>query len=488
METLWTKTGSAAPRPPLYGDTEAEVAVIGGGMAGILTALLLHERGVRAVVLEAGRVGSGTTSCTTAKITSLHGAIYAGLIERFGREKAQQYARANQRAVESYARVIKQYNIDCDFERTDAILYSHAHEEVMRREAEAAQSLGLPASFTNRLALPLRISGAVRFTEQAQFHPLKFLYAAADLLTVYERTPVERVEGHDALTPRGRVRAKKLVFACHYPFVNFPGLYFARMHQERSYVLALENAPIPKGMYYGYEAYACSMRGCGNVTLLGGGAHRTGKNPQGGHYDALRQAAKILFPDSREIGHWSAQDCMTASGVPYIGRFSRKSEDFLVATGFRKWGMSSAMAAAEILSGLICDGGHPDADIFDPTLLSQQRPDRVADEGVHAVCGLAKRVLHGQAGMPQELPVGQGGAAVVDGRQMGVYRASETEYYAVELACPHLGCRLEWNPDDKSWDCPCHGSRFDYRGNRLSAPAQTALPACRLPDRPDARA
>ena len=146
------------------------------------------------------------------------------------------------------------------------------------------------------------------------------------------------------------------------------------------------------------------------------------------------------------------------------------------------------MAAAEILSGLICDGGHPDADIFDPTLLSQQRPDRVADEGVHAVCGLAKRVLHGQAGMPQELPVGQGGTAVVDGRQMGVYRASETEYYAVELACPHLGCRLEWNPDDKSWDCPCHGSRFDYRGNRLSAPAQTALPACRLPDRPDARA
>lgn len=488
METLWTKTDSAAPRPPLYGDTEAEVAVIGGGMAGILTALLLHERGVRAVVLEAGRIGSGTTSCTTAKITSQHGAIYAGLIERFGREKAQQYARANQRAVESYARVVKQYDIGCDFEKTDAILYSHAHEEVMRREAEAAQSLGLPASFTNRLALPLRISGAVRFTGQAQFHPLKFLYAAADLLTVYERTPVERVEGHDAVTPRGRVRAKKLVFACHYPFVNFPGLYFARMHQERSYVLALENAPIPKGMYYGYEAYACSMRGCGNVTLLGGGAHRTGKNPQGGHYDALREAAKILFPDSREVGHWSAQDCMTASGVPYIGRFSRKSEDFLVATGFRKWGMSSAMAAAEILSGLICDGGHPDADIFDPTLLSQQRPDRVADEGVHAVCGLAKRVLHGQAGMPQELPVGQGGTAVVDGRQMGVYRASETEYYAVELACPHLGCRLEWNPDDKSWDCPCHGSRFDYRGNRLSAPAQTALPACRLPDRPDARA
>lgn len=485
METLWTKTGSAAPRPPLYGDLQTEVAVIGGGMTGILTALLLQERGVRAVVLEAERVGSGTTGRTTAKLTSQHGAIYADLIERFGREKAQQYARANQRAVESYARVIGQYAIDCAFERTDALLYSHAHEEIMRREAEAAQSLGLPASFTNRLALPLRVSGAVRFTQQAQFHPLKFLYAAADLLTVYERTPVERVEGHDALTPRGRVRAEKFVFACRYPFVNFPGLYFARMHQERSYVLALENAPVPAGMYYGYEPYALSLRSVGGVTLLGGGAHRTGKNPHGGQYAALREAAKILFPDSREVAHWSAQDCMTASGVPYIGRFSRKSEDFLVAAGFRKWGMSSAMAAAEILSGLICDGSHPDADIFDPTLLSQQRPERLAGEGAQAVCGLAKRVLHGQAGLPQALAVGQGGAAVVDGRQMGVYRASETEYYAVELACPHLGCRLEWNADEKSWDCPCHGSRFDYRGNRLSAPAQTALPACRLPKHPN---
>lgn len=488
METLWTKTAAAVQRPPLYGDVQTEVAVIGGGMTGILTALLLQERGVRAVVLEAGRVGSGTTSRTTAKLTSQHGAIYAGLIERFGREKAQQYARANQRAVESYGRVIRQYGIDCDFEQTDALLYAHAHEEVMRREAEAAQSLGLPASFTDRLALPLRISGAVRFTQQAQLHPLKFLYAAADLLTVYERTPVERIEGHDAITPRGRVRAEKLVFACRYPFVNFPGLYFARMHQERSYVLALENAPVPSGMYYGYEPYALSLRSFGNVTLLGGGAHRTGKNAQGGHYEALRKAAKILFPDSHEVAHWSAQDGMTASGVPYIGRFSRKSEDFLIAAGFRKWGMSSAMAAAEILSGLICDGTHPDADIFDPTLLSQQRPERIAAEGLQAVRGLAGRVLHGRAGLPQELAVGQGGAAVVDGRQMGVYRASETEYYAVELACPHLGCRLQWNAEEKSWDCPCHGSRFDYRGERLSLPAQTALPACRLPNRPEAGA
>ena len=179
---------------------------------------------------------------------------------------------------------------------------------------------------------------------------------------------------------------------------------------------------------------------------------------------------------------------MTASGVPYIGQFSRKNPDFLIATGFRKWGMTSAMAAAEILTGLICDGAHPDAAIFDPTVLSQQRADKVAAEGAHAVKGLAHRVLHGASPLPEELPVGHGGPALVNGKQMGVYRASETEYYAVDLACPHLGCRLEWNPDEKSWDCPCHGSRFDYRGNHLNVPAQTALGSCRLPPRPDARA
>ena len=299
MDSLWIKTSESAARPPLYGDTETEVAVIGGGMAGILTALFLQEHGVHTVVLEAGRTGGGTTCRTTAKLTSQHGAIYAELLERFGREKAQMYAHANQRAIENYRRVIEKYHISCDFEETDALLYSHAHEDVMRREAEAAASLGLPASFTSRLELPLRISGAVRFTGQAQFHPLKFLYPLADQLTVYERTPAERVEGHTVFTPKGRVKADKIVFACHYPFVNFPGLYFARMHQERSYVLALENAPLPQGMYYGYEAYAYSLRRWGNVTLLGGGAHRTGENPDGGHYRELREAARILFPESR---------------------------------------------------------------------------------------------------------------------------------------------------------------------------------------------
>ena len=484
MESIWEKTCKGPARPPLYGKAQADVAVIGGGMTGILTALELQERGlhdiqdINADMLSlAGHVGGGQTGRTTAKLTAQHGAIYAGLIERLGREKAAMYARANRRAVERCCARIELEHIDCDLERTDSWLYSYDREDSLLREAEAEQALGLDASFEPDTPLPLRVCGGVRLRGQAQFHPLKFLQALADRLTIYERTPVEHVEGGTLFTPRGTIEAGRVVFASHYPFVNVPGLYFARMHQERSYAIALENAALPEGMYYGLEPNAWSLRSYRGTVILSGGAHRTGRNG-GGHYAALREAAQALFPGSREAAHWSAQDCMTASGVPYIGRFSARDPQWYVATGFRKWGMSNAMAAAELLTALICDGSHPDAAVFDPGDLLQQRPGRIAEEGLQAARGLGRRVLHGPVPQADELAVGEGGPAELDGKQMGVYRATEELYYAVELRCPHLGCRLEWNPDDKSWDCPCHGSRFDVQGRCLTEPAQTDLPAC----------
>ena len=472
MESLWTRTSDTAARPPLYGDTEAEVAVIGGGMAGILTALLLHERGLRTVVLEAERVGAGQTCDTTAKLTSQHGAIYAELLERFGREKAQMYADANQRAIQSYRRLIEKYGIDCDFEQTDAILYSHAHEDAMRREAEAAVSLGLPASFTTHLSLPFRISGAVRFTGQAQFHPLKLLYPLADLLTVYERTPVERVQGHCLITPRGRVSAEKIVFACHYPFVNFPGMYFARMHQERSYVIALENAAPMDGMWIGAEQGAYSFRNYGPLLLLGGGGHRCGENSAGGRYDLLRQQAARWFPGSREVAHWSAQDCVTADSVPYIGPYAASRPNWYVATGFQKWGMTSSMVAAMLLRDRICGKENPWAEVFDPGRFDEKTLTGLAQESGQAVKGLAKQLFQIPAEAARELPPGHGGVVFWKGKKLGVYKDESGTLWPVDIRCPHLGCQLEWNPDERSWDCPCHGSRFDYRGKLISGPAQ----------------
>lgn len=295
MESIWEKTCKGPARPPLYGKAQADVAVIGGGMTGILTALELQERGLQVVVAEAGHVGGGQTGRTTAKLTAQHGAIYAGLIERLGREKAAMYARANCRAVERCCARIELEHIDCDLERTDSWLYSYDREDALLREAEAERALGLDASFEPDTPLPLRVCGGVRLRGQAQFHPLKFLQALADRLTIYERTPVERVEGGTLFTPRGTIEAGRVVFASHYPFVNVPGLYFARMHQERSYAIALENAALPEGVYYGLEPNAWSLRSYRGTVILGGGAHRTGRNG-GGHYAALREAAQALFP------------------------------------------------------------------------------------------------------------------------------------------------------------------------------------------------
>ena len=241
MSSIWQQTCAIAPRESLQGDAETEIAVIGGGLAGVLIADALQDAGHRVLVLEADRVGAGQTGCTTAKITSQHGLIYEKLIRALGRERAQQYAHLNQTAVTAYGELIRQRNIRCDFESRSSYVYGSDPVQ-LRAEAEAAASLGLPAEYTEEIPRPIPALAAVRFTGQAQFHPLLFLRALAEGLDIREKTRVVDVEDHTLITNLGRVRAEKIVFACHYPFLNFPGLYFARMHQERSYVIALKNA------------------------------------------------------------------------------------------------------------------------------------------------------------------------------------------------------------------------------------------------------
>ncbi len=312
----------------------------------------------------------------------------------------------------------------------------------------------------------------MRFRGQAQFHPLKFLKAISEPLTIFEHTPVETVEGTALVTERGRIRAEKVVFATHYPFVNFPGLYFVRMHQERSYVLALENAAKVDGMYIGGEMGGYSFRNYGNLLLFGGEGHRTGENSGGGRYDALRKMAGVLFPAGREVACWSAQDCITPDSVPYIGPYAPGRPDWYVATGFQKWGMTSSMAAAMILRDAICGRENPWAEVFDPGRFGGETFLGVAGESGQAVKGLARNYFKIPRETAKELPAGHGGVVFLNGEKVGVYKEPDGTIHAVDVRCPHLGCQLEWNPDEKSWDCPCHGSRFDYKGNWLCGPAQ----------------
>ena len=475
-ESIWSQSTRLPRRRALEGDLNVDAAVIGAGMAGVLIADRLRRQGLRTVVLEAKRVGSGQTKNTTAKITSQHGMIYNSLIEKFGRERARQYAEANQTAIRQYAEIVRERGIDCGFRQAPAYLYSETAAEPLRREAEAAASLGIDASFVQDTELPFAVAGAVRFEGQALFHPLRFLDAVSRDLEIYEDTPALSVQGDEIRTENGTVRAKHIVFATHYPFVNVPGWYFMRMHQERSYVLALESGWMPEGMYYGVDAQGLSFRPAEGALLLGGENHRTGENSRVGCYEALRGRADQLLPDCRELARWSAQDCMTLDGVPYIGRFSASTPDWYVATGFGKWGMSHSMVAATLISETIA-GRTPDwAEVFSPARFEPAASAKnFATDAVQSVKGLAREFLTPSRALLEKLPRGHGGIVEVNGDKAGVYKDEEGKCHVVNPRCPHLGCQLEWNPDEKSWDCPCHGSRFSYDGALIDNPAQEDL-------------
>lgn len=474
--SLWTKTTDIPAHPPLRKQIHADVAVIGGGLAGVLTAHYLTEAGLHPVILEAEQVGSGQTKNTTAKITSQHGLIYARLLEQFGEELARQYAHANQQALSAYRSLIAEWDIDCDFALAPAYLYSTLEEEPLVRETQAARKVGIDADFTRQTELPFPVRAAVRFNGQAHFHPLHFLHAVAAPLEIYEHTPVQKVVGNLVVTPHGKVTAENVVFACHYPFLNTPGYYFMRMHQERSYVLALENAVRMEGMYLGIDEAGLSFRPNGEYLLLGGGSHRSGENTAGGRYDRLRRLARDFWPDCREIAAWSAQDCMTLDGIPYIGLFSSSTPNWYVATGFQKWGMSTSMVAAQILTDQIMGRKNPDAAVFSPQRFKASTSAKtLMEETAHATGGLTRTFFDPPRAELDALPLGHGGIVEYRGQKAGVYKDETGEIFVVSVKCPHLGCQLEWNPDEKSWDCPCHGSRFDYKGNLLDNPAQEDL-------------
>ncbi|MBQ7796655.1 MAG: FAD-dependent oxidoreductase [Lachnospiraceae bacterium] len=442
MESIWSKE-----RPRILTDNRplpnrAEVVIIGGGMAGLLCAYLLKEAGVAPIVLEADVVCSGQTGNTTAKITSQHELIYDELTTTFGTTTASQYGSINQKTIDEYERIIKEKRMDCEFRRLPAYLYTKTEDGARTLEMErvAAKKAGISASIVYETDLPFSVKMALKYDRQAQFHPLKFLSGIVPELEIYEHTRVLRVNGQEAVTEKGTVTADHVVMATHFPFVNFPGFYFARMHQERSYVLALE-AKQPDGatvqldgMYYGIDSDGLSFRSAGNQILLGGGSHRTGKVQKENPYDALRREAAALWPGYRETARWAAQDCMTIDKLPYIGRFSKSRPNWYVATGFGKWGMTNSMIAAMAIRDMILGRTDPDWQCVSP-----ERK-------------LTKKAV---------------------GTLMKEAAATTKNFLTPERPrCPHLGCRLVWNPHEKSWDCPCHGSRFAEDGGIIDNPAQ----------------
>lgn len=426
MESLWTRTAELPRFPPLDGDMKTGVLIVGGGIAGLLCAHCLAQAGADYVLLEADRLCGGVTGNTTAKLTIQHGLRYDGLIRRLGEEGARLYLEANLDALARFRALCE--GIDCDFKEQDAYVYSLDGRARLEREAQALNRLGCPAAYVPEIPLPIPTAGAVRVPGQAMFHPLKFLSAIAKGLNIRERTKVLELGPGWARTSGGTVRAERTIIATHFPILNKHGGYFLKLYQSRSYVLALKDAPTLEGMYVDEAEQGLSFRRQGGLLLLGGGGCRTGKAGDG--WAALTDFAAAHWPRAQEVCRWAAQDCMSLDGVPYAGRYSPRTEGLYVATGFNKWGMTSAMAAACVLRDLVLGRHNPYAALFDPAR-SSLRPQLAANAGAAALGLLTPTVPR----------------------------------------CPHMGCALRYNRAECSWDCPCHGSRFGEDGRLLDNPA-----------------
>ena len=426
MNSIWNNTTKLPTFDSFKGNKKTDVLIIGGGLAGILCAYELKKHNIDYMLVEANEILSGVSQNTTAKITSQHGFIYQKLVNEFGVEKAKLYLKANQNAVAKYRELAK--NIDCDFEEKDNYVYSVESLFKIEKELNALNKIGFSADYCENPNIPIATKGAVKFKSQAQFNPIKFAAEIAKELNIYEHTRVLEYNGKEFITDFGRINAEKTIVATHFPFINKHGSYFLKMHQHRSYVLALKSVPNVKGMYVDESDCGFSFRNYNGLLLLGGGGHRTGK--QGGSYTELESFRKKHYPTSTEVTRWATQDCITLDGAASIGQYSKSTPNLYVATGFNKWGVTSSMVAADILCDLILGKENEFSSLFSPSrsILRPQLVLNAAESVVNLLTFTGPR-------------------------------------------CPHLGCSLKWNKYEHSWDCPCHGSRFSKDGKLLDGPA-----------------
>lgn len=430
MLSLWSNTTNPETFPQLKGDLQTEVLIIGGGITGILCAYFLQQANIDYVLVEADRICSGITKNTTAKITSQHGLIYHKLTDKFGVEKARMYLEANESALKEYEKLCPA--IDCDFETKSSFVYSMDSHQKIEKELKALERIGYGPRYTDTLLLPFAVAGAVEFENQAQFHPLKFLTHIAKDLRIYEHSKVRELAPNMAITEHGKITASKIIVTTHFPILNKHGSYFLKLYQHRSYVIALEKAVQMNGMYADEAKKGLSFRNYKDLLLLGGGDHRTGK--KGGNWAELSAFAKKYYPHSHEEYRWATQDCMTLDDIPYIGTYSKHTSNLYVATGFNKWGMTSSMVAAMILRDMILEKENPYAPVFSPSR-SILRPQLIVN----------------------------------------AFETTTNLLTPATKRCPHMGCALKWNPQEHSWDCPCHGSRFTEKGEVIDNPATDDL-------------
>ena len=495
MNSLWLNEKTKEKFPKLEKDLETQVCIIGAGILGISTAYYLTQKGYNVTILERDKIANRVTGHTTAKITSQHGLIYHYLLNQYGKEFARKYYLANQKSIQEIEKIITQNQIDCDFERQNSCVYTTNQSEIekIEEELQALKELDIEASKIEEAPLPFEIVSGIEFKNQAQFNPIKYIDGLVKQITdtkgkIFENTICYDVkrdgDSYICYTENNTVKAKYVVLASHYPFINFPGVYFAKMYQSSSYVIGIDTkSELFDGMYINIQSPIYSFRTAKDadkkILLLGGGDHKTGENTSyQDSYGLLEEKAKQWYPNCEIKYRWSTRDCITLDKIPYIGEFSNTLPNMYVGTGFNKWGMTSSNVAARIITDKIDEKENEYSEVFEATRLN---PIVNKDEVKNMVSQTVKSLVVDRIEEPEkvindeisldDLKQETGQIIEWNGEKVGVYKDIEGKMFAVKPVCTHLGCILNWNGADKTWDCPCHGSRFDYTGKNLYNPA-----------------
>lgn len=501
-KSFWRKKQTKKTCLSLQSDISTDVCIIGAGIVGVTAAYKLAKDGVRVTVIEGSEILSGTTGFTTAKITAQHGVIYDTLIQTFGKTKAQQYYEANQHGLEQIKKWTETLSIDCDFEKRHAVLYAQTPEgvDLLHKEKEAYDQLGIPGELsTSKNELPFEVTETLTLLNQAQFHPVKYINAlvkeAQKLgVTFYENTRVDSLKQGEMATIETtegyKIEAKNVLVTSHFPFNDTNGLYFSRLSPQRSYALSVK---VPgtqlKGMYINVEKPTRSIRTARGdngeqYLIIGGEGHKTGQHEDVDHkestverYNTLTRFAQQHFPVESIDSHWSAQDLETLDGIPYIGEMTAGSSNVFVATGFAKWGMTNGTVAGLLLADLAQNKFNSYADLFTPTRSKLKAEDtkKFIKENTNVAKELVTGKLKRATASVDDLQNDEGGIVMIDNHKMGAYKDNHGKLHIIKPTCTHLGCDVHWNDGERSWDCPCHGSRFSYKGEVLEGPAVKPL-------------
>ena len=500
MSSYWIQsTKNLKLNEKITNNYETDVCIIGAGLAGLSTGYYLAKEGVNVIILDKDNIGQKVSGNTTAKITLQHNLIYDYLIKSFGTDFAMKYFKSNKEAISNIKKIIDDENIECDFEYQDNYVYTTNQDDITKihNEIKAINSLNnilnlnekdIFADFVTSCNLPFKMCGAIKVKDQAQFHPLKYMFGLSKAIKnkggiIFTNSLVTDVKQKDGVyttyTDKHFIKSKYIVIASHFPFKDFPGFYFSKMYQSTSYVLGIDTkSDLFDGMYISSDKPTFSYRTAKykdkKILIMAGGDHKTGYAPDNNQtgYNILEQEAKKYYPNCEILYKWNTRDCITIDKVPYIGDFSNLMPNMFVATGFNKWGITSSNVAANIIRDKILGIKNEYSKIYEATRFS---PIKNAHEMKNITSQVLKSFVTNRIKIKEKnlsaIKNDNGGIIKVNGASIGIYKDINGKVFAVNPTCTHLGCLLTWNNLDKTWDCPCHGSRFDYTGKNLYDPA-----------------